>query len=158
MADMIRPKVPIAISASLKVDDVSVLARSTEAVSDAANRVDQWIGLSVVDLAADASDIDVDDVRGRIEMKIPDVLQQHRAGDDPALVAGQIFEQLEFARQQLDVLAVPAGGPLDQVDREIADAQDGLLGDSVAAPAECFEARQQLDEGKRLDQIIVAPG
>src|ERR1700749_3842215 len=132
MIETITPKVPIAISASLKVDEVSVLARSTEAVSDAANRMDQWIGLPVVDLAADASDINVDDVGGRIEMKVPDVLQQHRAGDDPALVAGQIFEELEFARQQLDVLAVPAGGPLDQVDREIANAQNGLLGDGVA--------------------------
>src|SRR5260221_479710 len=39
MADTIMPKVPIAISASLKVDDVRALVRSTETVPDAANRI-----------------------------------------------------------------------------------------------------------------------
>ena len=62
MADTITPKAPIAISASLKVDDVKVLARSTETVPCAANRVDQRIGLLAVDLATDPPDIDVDDV------------------------------------------------------------------------------------------------
>src|SRR5579871_88423 len=158
MADAITPKVPMAINASLNVDDVRVLVRSTEAVSNAADRMDQWIGLFVVDLAADTADIDVDDVCRRIEMQVPDVLQQHRAGDDPALVAREVFQKPELARQKLDVLAAPAGGSRDQVDREIADAQNGLLGDGVAAPAKRFQARQQFDEGKGLDQIVVAAG
>src|SRR6266576_3456590 len=100
MADTITPKVPIAISASLNVDDVKVLARSTEAVPDTANRMDQRIG----------------------------------------------------------GLAAPAGGPRHQVDREIADPQDGLLNDGVAASAKRLDARQQFDERKRLDQIVIAPG
>ena len=62
MADAITPKVPIAISASLKVEDVKVLARSTETVPDTANRMDQRIGLMVIDLATHAPNIDVDDV------------------------------------------------------------------------------------------------
>src|SRR6266852_6712643 len=96
MTDTITPKVPIAISASLKVDDVKVLARSTEAVSDTTNRMDQRIGLLAVDFAAQATDIDVDDICRGIEMKIPDVLQQHRAGYDAALVADQILQKPEF--------------------------------------------------------------
>src|SRR5207253_8033 len=98
------------------------------------------------------------DVSRRIEMKIPDVLKQHGARYDAALVADQIFEQLKFAGKQIDFPAAPAGGAVDQVDLEIADPQDGLLGDDVAAPAKRLEARQQLDEGERLDQIVVAPG
>src|SRR6516165_1526738 len=133
----------MAISASLNVDDVRVLVRSTETISDAANRMDQWIGLAVVDLPADATDIDVDDVCRRIEMQVPDVLQQHRARNDAALVACEIFQKLEFARQKLDVLAAPAGGSRDQVDREVADAQNGLLGDRLAAPAKRFQAREK---------------
>ena len=62
MADAITPKVPIAISASLKVDDVKVLARSTETIPDTANRMDQRIGLMVIDFATHAPDIDVDNV------------------------------------------------------------------------------------------------
>src|SRR6202795_4801852 len=158
MTDTITPKVPIAISASLNVDDASVLARSTEAVPDTPNRMDQRIGLLAVDLATDAADIDVDDIGRGIEMKIPDVLQQHRPRDDAALVANQIFEQLEFAGEQQDVLAAPARGPRHQVDREISDPQDGFLDNGLAAPAQRLDARQQFHEGKRLDQIVVAAG
>src|ERR1700687_5559948 len=158
MTDTITPKVPIAISASLKVDDVRVLVRSTERVPDTANRMDQGIGLLAIDLAAHAPDIDVDDICRGIEMKIPDVLQQHGPGYHPAFVANQILEKLEFPGKEKNVLAAPAGGPRHQVDREIADAQDGLFDDGVAAPAKRLDARQQFDEGKRLDQVVIAPG
>src|SRR3974390_208587 len=158
MTDTITPKVAIAISASLNVDEVSVLARSTEAVPDAANGMDQRIGLLVVDLAAHPPDIDVDDIRRRIEVEVPDVLEQHGARDHASFVAHQIFQKLELLRQEIDLLAVPAHRPRYQVDGEVADTQDGLLGNSLAAPAECLQARQQFDERERLDQIVVAAG
>src|SRR4029079_14534462 len=134
MADTITPNVPIAISASLNVDDVSVLARSTETVPDASNGMDQRIVLVVIDLSTHPSDVDIDDIGQRIEMKVPDVLQKHGAGYNAAFIAHQILQELEFPRGQVDTLAAPAGGPRDQVDREIANAQDGLLGDGVTAP------------------------
>src|SRR5262245_65568583 len=108
MADTIAPKAPIAINASLNVEDVRVSARSTEAIPDAANGVDQRIGLLVVQLAADASDIDIDDVGRGIEMKVPDMLKQHGPRYHAALIAYQILEQLEFAGQQRDLLAAAA--------------------------------------------------
>src|SRR4051812_3240770 len=152
------PNTAIAISATLNVDDARVLARSTEAVPDAANGMDQRVGLLVVDLPAHPPDIDIDDVGRRTEMKVPDPLQQHGPGDDAALVADQVFQKLEFAGKQRDRPAAPAGGPRDQVDGEIADAQNGLLGDGVAAPGQRLEAGQEFDEGKRLDQVIIAAG
>ncbi len=36
--------------------------------------------------------------------------------------------------------------------------QNGLLDDGVTASAKRLDARQQFDEGKRLDQIVIAPG
>src|SRR5258707_15195946 len=120
------PKVPIAISACLNVDDRRVLARSTETVPDTANGMNQRIGLLAVDFAGDASDIDVDDIGRGVEMKIPDVPQQHGPGYDAVFVANQILEKLEFPGKQQNVLAPPAGGPRHQVDREIADTQNGL--------------------------------
>ena len=42
--------------------------------------------------------------------------------------------------------------------REIADTQDGLLDNGVTASAKRLDARQQFDERKRLDQIVIAPG
>src|SRR6202011_282379 len=158
MADAITPKAPIAISACLKVVDARVLARSTETVPYTANRMDQRIGLLAVDFATHPPDIDVDDICRGIEMKIPDVLQQHGPGYDAALVAHQILQKLEFPRQQKNVLAAPACGPRHQVDREVADAQDGLLGNDVTTPAKRLDPRQQFDERKRLDQIVIAAG
>src|SRR3954453_17741012 len=149
MADTITPKVPIAISASLNVDDVKVLARSTETVPCAANRMDQRIDLLVVDLATHAPDIDVDDICGRIEMKVPDVLQQHCPGYDAAFVANQILKKLELPGKKKNVLATPAGGPRHQVDHEIADTQDRLLDNGVTASAKRLDARQEFDERKR---------
>src|ERR1700687_5166776 len=97
MAQVITPKVPIAISAILNVDDLRVLATSTETVPDAANRLGQRIGLLPIVIASHAPDIDVDDVGRGIEMKVPDMLQQHRPGYDAAFIAHQILQQLEFA-------------------------------------------------------------
>src|ERR1700730_17881047 len=96
------PKTAMLTSANLNVEDRKALARSTDAKPDAANGVDQRISLLAVDLATDAADIDVDDLRRGIEMQIPDMLQQHRTRHDVALVADQIFEHLEFARQKFD--------------------------------------------------------
>src|SRR5260370_8748418 len=91
-------------------------------------------------------------------MKIPDVLQQHGPGYLAASVANQILQQLKLPREKKNGLAAPAGGPRHQVDREIADPQDGLLDNSVAAPAKRLDARQQFDERKRLNQIFIPPG
>src|SRR6266478_5091914 len=158
MADTITPKVPIAISASLNVDDVRVLARSTETVPDTAHRVDQRIGLLAVDFATHAPDIDVDDICRGIEMEIPDVLQQHGPGYHAAFVANQILQKLEFPGKKKNGLAAPAGGPRHQVDREITDPQDGFLDYGFTASAKRLDARQQFDKGKRLDQVVIAAG
>src|SRR6185312_10085487 len=158
MAETITPKVAIAISASLNVDDVKVLVRSTEAISGAAHGMNQRIGLLVIDLSAHPSDINIDDIGRWIEMKVPDMLQQHGAGHHAAFIAHQILQELKLPRKKVDTLAAPAGRSRDQVNREIADTQDGLLRNGVAAPAKRLEARQQFNERKRLHQVVVAAG
>ena len=60
---------------------------------------------SLVDLGAQARDMDVDDIGLRVEVIVPDILEQHGAGHDMAGIAHEIFEQLEFARLQQDRLA-----------------------------------------------------
>src|ERR1043166_1642347 len=94
------------ISASLNVDERKVLARSTDTIPDAANGVDERIGLLTVNLAADASDVDIDDVGRGIEMEIPYMLQQHRPRNNLAFIANQVLEKLELSRQKFDI---PAG-------------------------------------------------
>src|SRR5579872_1244591 len=150
------PKPAMQTSAARKVDERSVLAMSTDAKSDAADGVYQRIAVMIVDLAAHAADIDVDDVGGRVEIQVPDVLQQHRAWHHLALVAHQIFQHLEFARQQFDLFAGAVGGAGHEIEFEVADAQHGFLHHGGAAPRQRFDARQQFGEHERLDQIIVA--
>src|SRR5262249_7743072 len=149
---------PMKISASLSVDERSVLGRRTDAKPDPAYGMNERVGLLTVDLAADASDIHVDDVGRGVKMQIPYMLQQHRPGHDLVGVADQVFEDLEFARQQLKLAAAAMRGPGHEVHLEIADAQDGLLDDGGGAPRQRLDARQQLGERERLDQVVVAAG
>src|SRR5262245_50733612 len=103
------PKTAIQISASLNVDDRSVLPRSSDTVSNAADGMDERIGLLPVDFAADTADIDINDVGRGVEMEIPDMLQQHRSWNNLTFVANQVFENLEFSRQQRDFPAAARG-------------------------------------------------
>ena len=120
--------------------------------------MDQRIGLLAIDLATHAPDINVDDICRGIEMKVPDMLQQHCPGYDAAFVANQILQKLKLARKKHNVLAAPTGGSRNQVEHEIADTQDRLLDNGVAASAKRLDARQEFDERKRLDQIVIAAG
>src|SRR5215469_104734 len=117
------PKIPTQISASLSVDVRNVLVRSTDAKSDAAHGMNERISVLAVDLAADTSDIDVDDVGVGVKMQIPYVLQQHRPRHHVTFVADQILENLKFPRQQVDVVAAAAHGSRHEVKFKVADAQ-----------------------------------
>src|SRR5215471_4293611 len=115
------------ISASRSVDDRSVLARRADAKPDPADRVDERVGLLAVDLAADTSDIDVDDVGRGVKVQIPYVLQQHRPRHDLAGIAHEIFQHLELARQELDRIAAAPHRAGYQVELEVVDPQHRLL-------------------------------
>ena len=71
-------------------------------------------------------------------------------------VADQIFEHLEFPRQELDLLAGTIGRARDQVELEIADAQHCLLRHGRTAPRQRLDACQQLGEREWLHQVVVA--
>src|SRR5208282_3804209 len=111
-----------------------------------------------IDLGAQPRNVDVNHIRLRIEMVVPDVLQKHGAGDDLARMPHQIFEQAEFARLQLELLPGAADLVRKAIELEIADAIDGLLA-AIAAPArQRLDTRQQLRKCVRLCQIIVTAG
>ena len=74
----------------MRLDDLRVSARSTETKSDATHGVDEWIGMLTVNLATNTPDIYVNDVGRRVEMEVPDVLQQHSSRHHSALVPDEI--------------------------------------------------------------------
>src|SRR5262249_6271911 len=144
------------IAASRNVDDFSVLVRSTKAKSHAAHRVDERVCASPVHLPPQPTDIDVDDVGHRVEVQIPDVLQQHRAGNNLSGVANQIREQLKLFRQQLDLASPAADGPSEKVHLQVADPQERLLHHGRAAAGQRIDASEKLGKGEGLDEVVVA--
>src|SRR5271154_7024225 len=99
----------------------------TNHVSGAAHGVQQRRVKIPVDLGAQARYMHIDHVRLRIEMVVPDMLEQHGAGDHFARVLHQIFQQAKLARLQDDLLA-PSGYLMRQpVERQIGDLEHSLL-------------------------------
>ena len=115
------PKIPIQISARRNVEERTVLARSADTVADAPDGVNERIGLLAVHLATNAADVDVNDIGRGIEMNVPHMLQQHRAGNNAIFVANEIFEQLKLARQQFDFPPAPADRSRDEIYLEITE-------------------------------------
>ncbi len=98
----------------------------------------------------------VDDIGLRIEVIVPDILQQHRSGDHLVGMAHQIFEQLELARLQRDLPGAPAHLARHRIHMQVADGQRDLMVHAVRPPVQSVQARQQFAEGKRLGEVIVA--
>src|SRR5258708_1334025 len=141
-----------------KVELRSSLVGCTKAISRATDGMDERLLEAAVDLRAQAADMDIDDVGLRIEMKIPDAFEQHCPGLDLAGVAHQKFEEPVFPRLQVDGLSGARHDAGEQVDLEVADAQD--RGDRLTGrpPRESGDAGDQLGEGEGFDQVVVGPG
>src|SRR5215471_13886554 len=125
------------MNASLSVEeDRTVLLRSTKAKPNTANSMDQRIGLTAINLSADAADINIDDIGRRIKVEIPYFLQKHAPRHHLTGIASQIRQEFELSRQQVDFLATPAGNPRQQIDLQIADPQHRFPDDCPAAAGE----------------------
>ena len=139
-----------------RADDLT--ERVTDHVSGAADGVQERLAEALVDLGAQPRDVHVDDVGLRIEVIVPDVLEQHGAGHHLAGVLHQIFEQAELARLQRDRLAAARDRVAEPVELEVADAEHGLCGVGLPPPGKRLDAGEQLGEGVGLGQIVVAAG
>src|SRR4029453_527618 len=98
---------------------------STQHVPRAADGVQQPRLAAGLELAAQAGDEDLARFRRRERVVAPDPLEQALARHDDALVAHQVFEQLELALGEVDV--APAASDLVRVgvQREVADDDRG---------------------------------
>jgi hypothetical protein len=71
------------------------------------------------------------------------MLQKHGARHHLAGIADQIFEKMEFARQQLDFAAGTARRARYEVEREVADTEHRFLDHRLAAAGQGVDAGQQ---------------
>ncbi len=75
---------------------LSVLAVAADLIANAPDRSNQGPVVSGIHLAAKIIDVHVDDVRHRIKIEFPDLLNNGGAGNGLALVAHQEFKQSKF--------------------------------------------------------------
>src|SRR5512132_3706127 len=93
------------ITASRKLVPRKSSGRRTETISHATNGDDQLAREPLIDLVPQATDMRFHDRGLRIEMKVPNLLEEHRPGDHLARITHQEFKQLEFASLQINFLA-----------------------------------------------------
>jgi hypothetical protein len=110
-----------------------------------------------VDFIAEAMDVDIDDVGGGVDAHLPDVVEDHGAGDDTADIAAKVFEEGEFLLGELELDAGAAGFAADEIDFEVGDAEAGGFRLARGAAAEqSAEAGLELGYGEGLGHVIVA--
>ncbi|KKK46648.1 hypothetical protein LCGC14_3163150, partial [marine sediment metagenome] len=136
----------------------SLRVRDFKCITNTANSLYQlWLEIAV-NLTSQSMYEDIDDIRLRVEMVVPDMLQNHGLGDYVALVAHEVFEQRELPRLELHHLSVPCDVTLEQIELQIAHleglptATDGGPTDQRLNPSE------QLGKGERFGQIVVSTG
>src|SRR5688572_13794344 len=143
-----------------RVRTVSIIqrvARSLDGVAGTAARLNEPDGEAVVDLAPQPLDIDLDQIRHRVEAVVPDMLGDVGAPEDLSLTLHQVFEERVLLGRQLNGAARPLDAAGTRVDDEILDGQYGR-GERRPAPQQRPDARQQFPEVIRLWQVIVGAG
>src|SRR5262245_49444081 len=114
-----------------------------EDITHAAHGVDQGMPEGLVDLRAEAADVDVDDVGPAVEVHVPDLFGDQRARKDVAHVPRQEREQEELLGREVQTLPGARGAVAHQVDLEIGD-MELLLVASGPAPQDRAHAGEQL--------------
>src|SRR3954468_1082067 len=127
---------------------------STQDIPRAADRVQQSRLAAGLELAPQVGDEDLDGFRLRERVVAPDLVEQPLARDDDALVAHQVFEQLELALGELDVALAAAHLVGVGVELQVARGQRGGAARRPAAQQRAH-AGQQLLALEGLDEVVV---
>ena len=110
-----------------------------------------------LELAAQVADEDVDDVRLDVGRVAPHEREQLVAAEHLAGVADEDVEQVELAPREAELAPVAGGDVAARVDDDVAgDVRAGAL--RAVAAQQRLEARGQLGDRERLDQVVVGAG
>src|SRR6266850_441796 len=114
-----------------------------KAVASSSDGLDQPVAAAAIDLAAEAPDVDLDDVRLGHEVRIPDGLDEALLREHLARMAREHLEQRELLARQADLPACPVDLAGRRIQPEIADSNDRRWF-ARTAPAEGSDSGQQL--------------
>src|SRR5579859_258555 len=107
-------------------------------------------------LPPELRNVHVEDVRRVRVAGPPDLLQDHPVREQLALVPGEIAEQVELVRGQVNRLAGDPDLVRLEVDLELAQGDQRLPG-WAGTPEDGAETRQQLVDSDRLRDVVVGP-
>ena len=116
--------------------------------------MDELAREGIVGLAAQAAHRHIHHVRVAVEVHVPHLLGDERAGQDLAGPTHQEREQREFLRREIQRLLRARGPAADEIQFEVGQAHD-FERSRRAAPQQGAHAREQLGERERLHQIII---
>src|SRR6266566_3739413 len=125
-----------------------------EAVADPAYGLDRTAVERPVDLVAQVPDVDVDEIRAGLEAELPGAFEQLASRQSLAAPAEQQLEQGELLRRQLELRLAAPGAPGRRIEAQIARLQKRRAFRGRTAN-EGSEARQQLRERERLQQVVI---
>src|SRR5580658_4148617 len=130
--------------------------RAFQHITAADDGLDQWLLRAAVYLLAKLIHMHLNNVAARIEIDIPDLLEDLRLRHHLVRMADQVLEQRELPVAQIDPLTAPLYLPAPQVDIQVtqADMIPYLL---ETAPLDRPDPGQHLIEVKRLTHIINGP-
>jgi hypothetical protein len=123
-------------------------------VPGTADRLDQPVASALVNLPSKAPDVDLDDVRLRREVRVPEGIDEAVPREDLAGMSREELEERELARGEVDL----AGGTPDaegcRVELKVADLDPGrsLL---EPAPTECPDPCAELVHAEWLGKVVV---
>src|SRR5229473_4088368 len=124
--------------------------RGTEDETHAADIMNHWRLARLVHFAPQPPHVNVNEVGLGNEVVVPHLLQQHRARQHLLLATHHVFEQAEFARQQIN-RAIPAlGGALDEIKLEWAYPEHRI---AASWPEECGRAGALRPRAHRKDHV-----
>src|SRR5689334_15433970 len=130
-------------------------------VADAPNGLDELRLVRIsLDLGAQSVDVRIHRVLVSAVRIAPDAVEQLRSRKDPARMASEVHQQIEFLGRQFDEPSGDPNRPFLEVDVQIAGLQHGicaipLFRQIVNAAKYGLDPRRQLQHAEWLGQIVV---
>lgn len=125
------------------------------AVSDAANRIDEWGFKSLVDFFAQTGHRDIDHIGSGIEVGVPDVLADLGPREYPSRRSHQILQEGKLPLTEFDAQPRSQRLPSHEIEGEVADLEERVSGLARTPSNESLETDDEFFDKKGFCQVII---
>src|ERR1700704_2786121 len=132
-----------------------VLGRRANDIAGSPDCMDEFLFGSAVEFCAQPADVSFHNLRLRIEMKVPHVLQQHRPRHYTAGIAHQVFKQLKLTGLQSNILVTAPNPPRNEIHLEVCHPQHGLYVPQWRPAGQGVQPRHELGKGEGFCEVVI---